>query len=171
MPKTMNARNPARALRGTDLTNPPSLFDAFVASRRLCMDIGKALNADMGREDRTVGFMYDHGCYIEIQDDGRFYLIIERSDWIDSDLDKLERILWAMHYLEESAGLQPLAESTIMLSAHNGDLDTYIVGVCAFYNVPVDGDAFGLIFSGEDEWPLDEVAVEMQSYIVAQRKG
>lgn len=79
-------------------------LEAFTASRRLCMDIDKVLDIDMGREDRTVGFIYDGGCYIEILDDGRFYLIIGRSEWIDRDLAKLEGILWERHYLTEFTG-------------------------------------------------------------------
>ena len=40
--------------------------------------------------------------YIEDNPDdprGKYYLLIERSDWISNDLDELEAILWAMAYI------------------------------------------------------------------------
>jgi hypothetical protein len=81
-------------------------FEAFQATKRECADLGAAL-ADDGLKGQS-GLLYDQFCYIEnmpVGDDPRavYYLLIERSDWIDSDLTALERRLYEWARAEHGA--------------------------------------------------------------------
>ena len=44
--------------------------------------------------DDLQGFLIYCGLYIEVLTDGRYYLLVERSDYISEDLELLESILW-----------------------------------------------------------------------------
>lgn len=86
-------------------------FEQFQATRRHCDDLGKAV--DDGRwegQPAAKGNLY-LGCLFiesaqphwpqEARDEGKWYLVLERDEWITDDLESLERKLyqWA-----ESAG-------------------------------------------------------------------
>ena len=51
------------------------------------------LNRDDFSDD-LQGFLIYSGLYIEVLTDGRYYLLVERSDYINEDLELLESILW-----------------------------------------------------------------------------
>ena len=67
-------------------------MDAFLASKTRCEDIGKAISADL--DGIRPGFLYFDVLYIEDMGDGRFYLNIERADWIATDIRELEARLF-----------------------------------------------------------------------------
>lgn len=75
-------------------------FEEFQASKRHVDDIAAAVGFC---DDQGVrgGHIYELGCYIEDHAEGHF-LLLERSDWIDRDLTKLERILYAQWYVPEA---------------------------------------------------------------------
>lgn len=118
----------------------------FVGTKVEVPDICEAIGfADDGGV--RGGFVYDQCAYIEHDQDpatgkpnGEFYLCIERSTWNDPDLAKLERILWAEHYLFDTA-------ADVALSPDDGTLDDFIRAICEVYGTGVDGDVFGVLFS------------------------
>ncbi len=140
-------------------------FAEFVASRRrtetICADIG----FDDGEIERG-GFIYggDIGqCYIEDATTGfpsarrgKYYLLIERMDWISDDLAEMEKILWAEHFVYECEPPE------FMLSGD--DLDAFVQGHCAANNIEVDGDVFGIAFSGQDAYSPREAAGLIDSF-------
>lgn len=122
------------------------MFNAFKASARRVEDVCAAIGFDDGQPVHG-GFVYDDSCFIEDNTStdpdfaakGKFYLLIERSDWISDDRDYLAKILWAYHYLFETTEAVALA---------GDDLDDFIQGYCTAENIKVDGDVFGQAFSG-----------------------
>src|SRR5580704_7043750 len=70
-------------------------FAEWQATRRHVESIGDELSGG----DEGAGFVYSCGFIMETvnqtdQPLPRYHLIIERSEWLDDDLAKLERILW-----------------------------------------------------------------------------
>ena len=78
-------------------------FEQFQATRCHTDTLADDVNDDALGSTAT-GFTYlDNLLYIEevneawhatAREMGRYYLLIERDDWIDNDLEKLERILY-----------------------------------------------------------------------------
>ncbi len=68
-------------------------LEQFRETGRDCDDIGAALSADFGDETPMRGRIYLDALYIERLPDGRWNLLIERSEWIES-LPQLERRLY-----------------------------------------------------------------------------
>lgn len=128
-------------------------FPEFQKSRREVADVSAIVGFDDGR-GAVPGFLYaDDSCYIErLEGDprGKFYLLVERSDWISDDLARLENILWAEHYLSEGT------EGTAMLSSADGTLDDFVLGFCAARGLTCDGDIFGVAYSGVEALPIGE---------------
>lgn len=129
----------------------------FVVSKVECDDLGEKFG-DASLEGVT-GFVYADSCYIEncnITDArnpldikrGKYQLVIERSDWLSDDLTSLESILWAEHYLFDTAD--------VILRTDDGTLDDFVRAICASFAKPVDGDLFGVRFSGKREWSPGE---------------
>lgn len=128
-------------------------FAEFLASKRrtetMCADLGY----DDGLPERG-GFIYAGNCFIEdntagppdFAARGKYYLLIERFDWVSDDLEEMEKILWACWHLHES-DTGPLT---------GDDLDVFVQGFCAAYNIRVDGDVFGVAFSGKDAFARAE---------------
>jgi hypothetical protein len=127
-------------------------LDQFRATREDVDDIGFRLDIDFGITTPTTGYIYDGSCYIERREAGDYYLNISRSDWIDNDLERLERILWAEHYLAEHA--DPDAD---FLSKRDGTLDDY-VRACFDARGMFDGygDVMGQLMSGSEEWHIQD---------------
>lgn len=52
-------------------------------------------------------FVYDGQCYINAEldadDNFKYYLCLCNEEWVDTDLSKLERILYDEHYTKECA--------------------------------------------------------------------
>lgn len=71
-------------------------FEQFVESRVSCDDIGYAIG-DVGLE-KSVGYVYLDHLYIESLSDGTFLLTLGNEQYEDTDLTKLERMLyeWAI---------------------------------------------------------------------------
>lgn len=69
-------------------------FEEFQASRTWCEDLGKAL------QDESLqgigGNLYDNSFYIGLFSDQprKWWLIIERGEYVSADLAQLERRLW-----------------------------------------------------------------------------
>lgn len=134
-------------------------FAQFVASKKRTEDVCAAVGFDDGTPPHG-GFTYaDNAAYIEDNASvdpafaarGKFYLLIERSDWISDDLTHLEKILWAYHYLLE--GPDPFTLT-------GDDLDYFVQGYCAAIGARVDGDVFGVVFSGAESFdPRDAAAL------------
>lgn len=129
-------------------------FKAFQSSRAYVEDIDLAMGMDNGR-GRVGGYLYDSGaCYIEENTASdiseKFCLMIYRDEWFSDDLEELEKILWATFYLHEAV------PSEFMIKG--SDLDYYVQGECAARRIEVDGDAFGMVFSGKDEFTAQEAS-------------
>ena len=138
-------------------------FPEFQASRRESANVAEELGFYYVDEPVLPGFIYAEGGYIEKRPGDQFFCLIGRSDWLDKDLAKLERILWACHYLQERLD-EPV------LKSKDGTLDDYIVGYCDSYGLPVDGDTFSHLFSGQDDWPLDRAEAIMVTYLTERRR-
>jgi hypothetical protein len=79
-------------------------FEQFQASRRYSEDIGTAISdARWEGEPSAKGYLYLDGLYIEevqphwpeaAKARGKWYLLIDRDDWITDDLEALERKLY-----------------------------------------------------------------------------
>jgi hypothetical protein len=76
-------------------------FEQFQASKKHVDDIREAVGFDDDQGLRG-GYVYDLGCYIEDAPNGGYYLIIERSDYVSSDLAELEAILYRDWYVAEA---------------------------------------------------------------------
>ena len=81
-------------------------FEQFQATRTDCDDLGAVLSDGFwdDAEKPAKGFIYLGCLFIEkVQDhwpdaskaEGKYHLIIERSEWITDDLESLERRLYA----------------------------------------------------------------------------
>jgi hypothetical protein len=118
----------------------------FVATRREVDDTGLELGFDAGDGVSRRGYIYADCCFVDRHKDietgeetGEFWTIVERSDWLDRDLAKLERILWAEHYLFET--------ENVALDADDGTLSDFVAAICDSHAKPCDGDLFGVLFS------------------------
>jgi hypothetical protein len=79
-------------------------FEQFQASRRYSEDIGTAISDARWEGDPPAkGYLYLDGLYIEevqphwpeaAKARGKWYLLIDRDDWITDDLGTLERKLY-----------------------------------------------------------------------------
>jgi hypothetical protein len=79
-------------------------FEEFQASKRHVDDLGKEINCDMGFDNPVPGFLYaDSSLYIEkrhegwhpmVKEEGQYYLLLGRMDWISDNLTDLERRLY-----------------------------------------------------------------------------
>jgi hypothetical protein len=124
-------------------------LDQFKATKKEVADLA-AVGIETGMDDPQPGFLYDDYCYINKLPEGGFHLVIETSEWLDDDLGKLERILWALHYVFDQGAL---------LDVEDGTLDQFIIAVCEAHDKPVDGDLFGILFSDvsrDGKWPVRE---------------
>ncbi len=45
--------------------------------------------------------IYSHDCWIAVMDDGKYWLNIERDEWLSDDLASLEAILYTIHFASE----------------------------------------------------------------------
>ncbi|ATU94412.1 hypothetical protein [Phyllobacterium zundukense] len=137
------------------------------------MDLPARLGVDPDSVAKT-GYVYAGDTYIEDNPDdarGKYYLLIERTDWISNDLEELEVILWAMAamtYIHFDPAFYEQAEDGGPLISGEM-LDTYIVAICTAFKMPVDGDLFAALFSGDNqEVPIDRAfrmivdAIELQ---------
>ena len=75
-------------------------FEAFVASRKKVESIGAEVG--LSEMNETAGYVYEDCCYIE-QCDDEFLLVVANQDWMDSDLSKLERILYDVWYVPQNS--------------------------------------------------------------------
>lgn len=126
-------------------------FAEFVASKKWTDTICADMAFDDGCEERG-GWRYDNGgCYIEKSPNGQYRLVVERSEWVDADLSKLETILYAFHYVWEGSGAE-------VVKLADGDLDAFLQGWCAAKGLRCDGDLFGQLFSGQGPWTPAEAA-------------
>lgn len=117
-------------------------FPEFQATKRHVDDVAASCGCDDG-EAPQAGFCYADGvCHI-FEYGSEFLLIIGNLQWADSDLAKLERIVWALHYVHETDGAA--------LHVDGGTLDDFVCGRCDAFGYTIDGDVFGIAFSGEKE--------------------
>ena len=124
----------------------------FRATRTSESDLPARLGIDPDSVAKT-GYVYAGDTYIEDNPDdprGKYYLLIERSDWISNDLEELEAILWAMAYIHfDPASYEQAADGGTLISGEM--LDNYIVAICTAFKMPVDCDLFAALFSGENQ--------------------
>lgn len=90
-------------------------FLQFQATRRVCDDLAAHPELDPsffldenGRQRVAPGFVYSGDCYIETAADGSFYLQIYRDEYASSDLQELERHLYAWCRDEDFWGDYPV---------------------------------------------------------------
>jgi len=57
-----------------------------------------------------------------------------------------------------------VAPDTVVLRKDDNTIDDYVVGYCDCRGLTVDGDEFGMLFSGKDEWPMAEVDKELRAW-------
>lgn len=118
-------------------------FTAFQKSKTRCEDIEDEFGFTNGDSNGPVaGFVYLDRCYIEIAANEKFHLMIERCDWLESDISKLEEIL----YFDWVISNEEIATNDIIISSD--DLDAAIRGYCEAHAINCDGDLFGVCFSG-----------------------
>lgn len=105
------------------------------------------------QDSPVPGYEYAIGCSIA-KDKGGFHLVISNADWLDEDCAKLERILWATHYLSEAAPGMLLSDD-----GEDTTLSDFIGGICDAMNVEIDGDLLGVMFSDtrKSHWTQTEV--------------
>lgn len=126
-------------------------FQTWQATRKRCENLPEHLCMDEDTVSAT-GYVYDGG-YIEdrgdvVDGEGRFFLLIERSDWIVDTLEHAEEILWSQWAIYEGS--------------HNGgpisgdDLDVFVRGTCRAHGIECDGDLWGLLFSSLQEYTPHE---------------
>lgn len=124
-------------------------YDEFLASKRrtetVCHDIG----FDDGEPERG-GFIYADCCYIEdapheLIERGKYFLLIERFDWISDDLEEMQKILWACHYVRD-AGIER-------------DLVAFMEGICASRNTKADSDLFKALAGQASFTPSEAEAI------------
>ena len=85
-------------------------FDEFQATRERCEDLQSALNIDMdGASNRGFIYAWARGCGFYIEDStpdflerGRYYMMIEREEYVSDRLELLERILY--HWCKDQWG-------------------------------------------------------------------
>lgn len=109
----------------------------------------------LGNEgDPIMGYEYAIGSSIAKDSKGGFHLVIANADWLDDDCAKLESILWATHYLSDTAPDMPLSNE-----GDDTTLDDFVCGICHAMNVEVDGDLLGVMFSDsrKTHWTQSEV--------------
>lgn len=78
----------------------------FRATRQFETDLASRFGIDADAVAKA-GYVYADECYIELipnNPHGRYYLLIERSDWISNNLAKLEERLYSGWYVHEHAG-------------------------------------------------------------------
>jgi hypothetical protein len=130
-------------------------FEAFQATRQPCADLGARFSYDNGEGEIDSGFVYDDCCYIENNtrkpELGKYFLCMERSDWISDDLGKLEAMLFTGHWIHEGTG-----EGDVILTEADDSVNDFIRTYCRAWDIRCDGDAFGLYFSGADKWTASE---------------
>lgn len=134
------------ALARKDATSGILTFEQFQASKKHVDDIREAVGFDDELGVRG-GHIYALGCYIEDHADGH-YLLIERSDWLDADLAKLERILYESWYLPEATAEAHAKERAVARAALNARIEFRQTHVCNKVE-----QALGFQESG-DEWTL-----------------
>lgn len=98
--------------------------------------------------EAPCGFIFPGELSICVKKDG-YSLVIANMQWVDTDLERLARILWSTFYLGE-------VERDVTLSQDDGTLDDFVVGYCDARGVECDGDLFGVLFTGQDSWTLEE---------------
>jgi len=132
-------------------------FEQFRASGRYVEDLEKAmpgLGVGYEGDGPFPGRIYANGLYIEKNLEGNWHLIIERDEWIRApgDLRELEEILWSFGLAEDPAddGCGELFLPT------DGDLNEFIRGYCKLRHAEVDGDAFGIHFSGAEAFRVSD---------------
>lgn len=139
-------------------------FPAFVATRTRTETICDRFGIDDGLPERG-GFVYADGCYIEdnsaapdagFRSKGKYYLMVDRDEYVSDDLGKLEHILFACHYVWE--------EPDYLLNSEDGSLDDFIVGWFHANNRDFDGGTLGIVFSGAETFtPREAVAIIMSA--------
>ena len=145
---------------GRSLEKPESAVRALLAANG-CKNIRiaeMALELDAFRATRVETanqFIYDKGLYID-KGGNAYSLIISNQEWSGlataEYLAKLESVLYYMHYLPE-------CHADMMLSSDAegaANIDAYIRGFCDANGYECDGDAFGVMFSGKEEWSAAE---------------
>jgi len=129
-------------------------FEQFQASRTRCADLGERI-ADAHWDDEPVpatGNVYLACLYIAdvlphwpeaARNQGRWYLIIDRDEYITDDLALLERRLYDFALSEGYCD-----DDLILLAGH--ELGTYARNHCEAHGIRCDGDAFTAMFSEFD---------------------
>lgn len=111
----------------------------------------ETLKADLLFDDDSPergGYIYDDGYISDHWDgDGGFHLLIGTQEWEASDLEYLEKILWAAHRIATDDDV-----------LRGSDIDAFIQGWCAFYNIRMNGDIFAHYFSDKEVWGAVEAA-------------
>ena len=74
-------------------------FEEFQKTRTYCQDLRPITEFDESRDGYVYTYKYPNGdswtgLYIEMSEDGGYYLILDNQDWITSDLESLERKLF-----------------------------------------------------------------------------
>lgn len=130
-------------------------FQTWQATRTRTEDVQEAVGFI---DDQGVrgGFVYEGGHIEDNTGDktiGKYFLLIERSDWVSNDLTELEEILWS-NWAMDNADIAPEFIS-------GDDLDVFVRGICRSYGINLDdGGPFGMAFSDatreESGWSPEE---------------
>ena len=130
-------------------------FDQFQQTAMWFADLDKA-GVDTDYDEPTQGLVYAGDCYLVgplatgHKEATQYSLILANMDWI-GEREKLERILWAWHYLTECC-------DDVVLSTNDGSLDDFIIASCDGWGLECDGDHFGVVFSGSTTWTYDDAS-------------
>lgn len=131
-------------------------IEQFKATRKEMSgkEFGELVGDSMFDDIEASVIVYDNRLYIEKLPDNRHMLTIYNESWIEPDttLETMESILWSYRYFELGNSVPDL------LSVNDGTLDAYVFAYCHWNNdglINVNGDAFGLAFSGSETYTPD----------------
>ena len=133
-------------------------FEQFQATARAVDDLN---TEGIDFPDTVPGIVYEGGCSLLGSGDN-LELVISNCSWT-GERSKLERILWACHYLPECT------DNAVLDANYGGTLDDYVIGWCDNWGLTPDGDEFGQLFSGQDRWTLDEADRVLDAWHDQQR--
>lgn len=148
-------------------------FEQFKATRResgnLFADLGDVGQWGETIEDRIpCGFIYEGGLYIEMvtdkwpqkcRDEGKYYLILERSEFITDDLETLEHRLYQFGL---SSGAVDRPKNLLTLAIVTDDLDDALVRLMNALGIDsgdVAAQAFSEYDDANEEWKNGDVLV------------
>jgi hypothetical protein len=141
-----------------DTDIPIMSFEAFQATRQRCDDLAEHFNCGTF-EDGDQGYTYlDGALWIQDNDGEPYYLLLERSDYKDTDLEKLERLLY--QYAVDGAYIiadePPTVVPVVAAELADGTLNCLILTYQAFQIEE------GITLGSSDEHHYDETLTEEQ---------